>query len=121
MPKILAIKTDGTIEAVESGAASTEQFYKSLNSGVQGWIEVVRPITRILEQNHVMVVNEEGHCKNLTINQIGTIIYGYAPIVGNAVICKEAMTDEGIDLVPFEDAEVEAIINRLKLKLATNF
>jgi len=121
MPKILVIKADGAIEAVESGAAGTEQFSKSLNSAVEGWIEIVRPITGILEQDHVMVVNEEGHCKNLPFNLIGTRIYGYGFIVGNIVICKEVMIDEGYDLYPFDDDEVETVINRLKLKLATNF
>ena len=121
MPKIIVIKTDGIIEVVESGAASTEQFSKSLNSAVEGWIEIVRPITGVLEKNHVMIVNEEGHCKSLPINPIGTRIYGYSLIAGNVSICKEIITADGIDLAPFDDEEIIPVASRLKLKLATNF
>lgn len=121
MPKIIVIKTGGTIEAVESGVAGTEQFSKSLNSAVQGWIEIVRPIIGILEAGHVMIVNEEGHCKSLPINPVASIIYGHTLIAGNVSICKEVITADGMDLAPFNDAEVVPIIERLKLKLVTNF
>lgn len=86
----------------------------ALNSAVDGWIEIVRPITGLLEQGEVMVVNEEGHCRGLELNLMGTLIYGYGPIVGNIVICKEAMTNEGLDLFPFDDTEVSAVVERLE-------
>jgi len=121
MPKIIVVETNSKYKIVDCGEVSSEQFSKSLNSAVEGWIEVVRPATGILEKGHVMIVNEEGHCKGLNLNLIGTKIYGYGIIVGNVVICKESMADEGHVLFPFSDDEVEAVVKRLKLKLSTTF
>jgi len=67
MPKIIVIETNSRLKLIDCGKAGSEQFYKSLNSGVKGWIEIVRPVTGILEQGHVMVVNEEGRCKGVKL------------------------------------------------------
>ena len=117
MPKIIVIETNSKIKLIDCGKAGSEQFYKSLNSEVQGWLECVRPNTGILEQGHVMVVNEEGHLKGLNLNLPGTMIYGHDIIVGNVVICKEGMHQGEIDLLPFNDDEVEAVVKKLKDKL----
>ena len=71
--------------------------FESIGKAVGGWIEVVHP--KALPSPYCMVVNEEGLLLNLPLNMMGCMLYGMAlhgnPIVGDIVLLKEGMTDEG--------------------------
>jgi len=55
--------------------------------------------------------------RGLNLDLPGTKIYGHDIIVGNVVICKEGMHQGEVDLTPFNDDEVEAVVKKLKVKL----
>jgi len=109
--KVLVINTDRTYEVKTIDNAD----YKTFMPMVGGYVEIVRPITEVLNSGQCMIVNEEGLLVNLPINAIGTAIYGYGPIAGNVVIAREVMTPEGLDIVGLSDAEIEELKNVLIL------
>lgn len=84
----------------------TQPLYKSVGDVVEGWIEVVHP--RGLEDPFCFICNEEGLLWDLPLNAIGSLWYGH-PIVGNIVVMKEGMTDDGPDIVGLTDEEITEI------------
>lgn len=89
----------------------TQPLYKSVGDVVGGWIEVVHP--RGLEQPYCFICNEEGLRLELPLNPIGCVWYrtsehGY-PIVGNIVVMKEGITEEGPDIIGLMPEEIEKI------------
>ena len=62
---------------------------------IDGFIEIVR-MAEI--KPYVMVVDDNGLNEELPINPVATILYKNSWIVGNAIFCKEVMTEEGPDL-----------------------
>ena len=82
-------------------------------------IEIVRVRNPIDGSTICMVVDGSGKLKNKRINLRASLLYGsvYDYIAGDALICQEEMTDEGPDLVKFDDItalELEQIFNDLK-------
>ena len=75
-------------------------------------IEIVHPIN--LPEPYTMIVDESGALKNLPINPIASVLYGTPthgwPIVGKAMIMKEAITNDGPDIVSLDDSDF-AIVN----------
>lgn len=89
----------------------TQPLYKSVGEIVDGWIEVVHP--RGLEDPFCFICNEEGLLKGLPLNPIGCVWYrtfehGH-PIVGNIVVMKEGITEEGPDIVGLMPDEIVQI------------
>lgn len=104
----------GVIPAEEKDIWYTEvsRFYQPTEGkkGIRdllggGYMEVVRPLgfqrlNNATGRRHVLIVDEDGHSKGLPLNPRATLIYstrGYrtlehgAVIVGDAIICTEAM------------------------------
>ncbi|MCU7521946.1 MAG: DUF3846 domain-containing protein [Ignavibacteria bacterium] len=107
--KGMVVKVDLTTEI----KMYDEPFYKTIGEDVDGWIEIVRP--RDLPEGLVMVVDEEGLIKNKPVNLLGSLFYGhYAPIVGDIVLIREGMTNEGMDFMSLTDAQINFIENILK-------
>lgn len=76
------IKTDGTqigIEPKNGNDFKWEELYEAIG----GYIEIVR-----LGED-ILIVDEEGLCKQLPINPIATELAGHL-IVGPAVLCKSS-------------------------------
>ena len=71
-------------------------------------IEIVRPTE--LPDPYVMIVDENGRLRDLPVNPVASILYGVVrhgeTIVGTALIMKEAMTDDGPDIVSLDDADL---------------
>lgn len=78
-------------------------------------IEVVHP--KRLPYPYVMIVDESGALKGLPVNPLGSVLYetdkhGW-PIVGTAVLMKEAMTIEGPDIVFLDENDVKVLQNTI--------
>ena len=78
------------------------------------WCEIVRP--RRLPKGYVMIVDEEGLLKPNELNHVCSWFYETdkhgEPIVGNVMILKEVMGDEGPELAGLDsDEEVNAIFD----------
>ena len=87
------------------------------------WIEIVRP--RRLEEGQVLVIDEEGRLKPNTVNLVASYLYEAdkhgEPIVGNALVMKEVLGNDGPELAGLEDYEVvnaEAICDRIMEMMA---
>ena len=100
--------------AVTEDAPMLPVLYKAIGCDM---VEIVR--VSKLPANYVLVVDEEGLLKEKpSLNVIGSYLYGTykhdQPIVGNAVIMKEVMTDEGIDLAWLTKKEIDWLEERME-------
>lgn len=86
-------------------------LHESLGEAVGGYIEVVHP--RGLDRPYCFVCNEEGILMDLAMNIIGSLWYGTLehghPIVGDIVVLKQGMTDDGPDIVGLEEDDIRKI------------
>lgn len=103
--------TDGLIEPREYSG------YDSLREAVNGqYIERVRPVG--LNGEYVFVVDEEGLFNKQEFNPVASYLYGThrhgSPIVGNAVILKETMTNRGLDFAGLEPAEAKQVTHDMR-------
>jgi len=93
----------------------SEPLFRSVGEVLHGNVEIVRPMG--LPNPYVMLVNEEGKLRRLSMNPVGTLWYGYPQvrdiIVGNLVVMKEAFTDDGPDIVGLTNRECLNIIGRV--------
>lgn len=89
MEQVLRIDTEGHIYLHRA-----QDFpLNRLQQLVGGYIEIVHPVG--LVPPFVMVVDEEGRCKDKPINRIATYIYHSSPIVGDIVIMVEGLNRDG--------------------------
>jgi len=107
--KGIKIPAVGAIETIEIDSP----MYKSLQTVVGGYVEVVRP--RGLPQPYCVIVDEEGLLKKKPINQVGSYLYEThihgQSIVGDIVIVKEEDTHEGRDTVGLSDSEIDEVMS----------
>lgn len=79
------------------------------------WCEIVRP--RRIPGRCVMIVDEEGLLKDNELNPVGSWFYETdkhgEPIVGNIMILKEVMGDEGPELAGLDDKDVDAVFDAI--------
>lgn len=77
------------------------------------WIEIVHP--RRLPRGFVMIVDEEGLLKPNEPNYVGSWFYETdkhgSPIVGNVLILKEVLGDEGPECAGMDEAEIERVFD----------
>ena len=71
------------------------------------WIEIVCP--QGLEKGFVMIIDEEGRLRPNRLNRVGTYLYG-DPIVGDVLIMREIVTEEGGVCVGMTEEEAEDLI-----------
>lgn len=116
----LILKADqrGKPELIESEeqTITLKELYNAIGCDC---IEIVRVSNPIDGSMLCMVIDESGKIKNKRINLRASLLYGsvYDYIAGDALICQEAMTEEGPDLVKMEklDAlELNHIFSDLK-------
>lgn len=74
-------------------------------------IEIVRVRNPIDGSTLCMVIDESGKVKRKRINLRASLLYGsvYDYIAGDALICKEAMTEDGPDLVKMIQEDTEEL------------
>lgn len=92
-----------------------EPLYQTIGKVVGGYIEIVHP--KLLPEPYCMIVNEEGLLENLPANPMGCYLYQWhiigCPIVGNLVIMKTGMTQDGMDLVGLSELEIARLTETL--------
>lgn len=81
------------------------------NIGCQ-YVETVRP--RYLQEPYILMIDEEGRLKDRpAVNFIASYLYGahehHEPIVGNVLVMKMGMTNEGPDIMPLDEAEARQV------------
>lgn len=107
MKNILIIRPDGTIKLRRW--PKREEQLRFLQEQVGGYIETVRTGT----PGVIMVVNDEGLLYGLPYNELATRVYregfGASPIVGNAVLVKDA----GEELDGLEQGAANLLIGHL--------
>lgn len=87
-----------------------EPWYETVGIVVGGYIELVHP--RELPHPYVMLVNEDGHFRNLQPNPIASALYGSQSIVGNVVIMQEGFVDGEPDIVGLDEKQIPALLDR---------
>lgn len=97
MKHVLVIRPDGTIKQRSWPKGTNEQLH-FLQEQVGGYIETVRTGTPGI----IMIVNEEGRLHGLPYNSLASQVYyegfGASPIVGTAVLVKDAGDElDGLD------------------------
>lgn len=96
MKYAIKLKTDGSSQIVEIPKNHDFSWFAQ-EIGCE-WIEIVRP----RESKYVLVVDEEGLLKDNRLNPHASFIYGILkhgqPIVGEALMLKEEMGNEGPEL-----------------------
>ena len=74
-------------------------------------IEVVHPVH--LPKPYLMIVDESGMLNHRSVNPIGSLLYGTPvhgwPIVGPALIMKEALTGSGPDIVSLKEKDIDTL------------
>ena len=77
------LKSDGSV--ANYPPVGEHYTLEELQKAVGGYIEVVS-----LKDDYIMVINEEGKCQGLLLNQKATDLYGNNQdyIVGNALVCQ---------------------------------
>lgn len=93
----------------------TAPLCESLGAAVGGYIEHVEPAH--LEWPYCLICNDEGLLKELSVNPIGSWLYGMQehgqPIVGTVVLMK----DDAEDIVGLSGEDMDKLVVRLsKLK-----
>ncbi len=112
MSKIIKVTTDDKLEILTCPDDPDNAIpYDTLSNAVGGLIEIVRPVG--LPKPYVMLVNEEGLCLELPINNLGCQLYGTimhgAPIVGNICFVTEGWVNGEPDLIGLTDEKLKAL------------
>jgi hypothetical protein len=98
----IKITTDGHIEKFETD--------KELHHYIPFWFGFVRKSREILG-----AVDDCGLLKRLPYNEIGTKFLEYPnPIVGDVYLLKEGMTEEGPDIIAFDNDELNHLYDILR-------
>ena len=104
------------VDAVPRIEYYDEPLYQSIGKSVDGGIEIVRN-SPYLPAPLVMIVNEEGLLRQLPVNQTASVLYGFLihrqTIVGNVVIMREVMTDDGPDIGGLNMETAQDLISQL--------
>lgn len=116
--KAILITTHDEISIVNLD--TSKPLYKAIGEVIGcDWIEVVHPMG--LVEPYCMIADEEGGLKERQyINYAGSLLYGSPVhgqlIVGNIVIMKDVMTNEGPDIGGLDDEELPQMFKSLKNK-----
>lgn len=105
------LSTQLDIEIVEKRPDQGLLDFCYQNIGCQ-YVETVHP--RYLQEPYILMIDEEGRLKDKPmVNFIASYLYGThehrQPIVGNALVMKLGMTDEGPDIMPLDEAEARQV------------
>lgn len=92
-----------------------EPVEAALQKAVGGYFDIIHPCN--LPRPYCMLVDDDGFIKNNPqINLTASMLYGYFAgkgndyIVGSVVILKVGETDEGMDIMGLDDAEIEILM-----------
>lgn len=105
------LNTQLDIEIVKKRSDQALLDFCYQNIGCQ-YVETVHP--RYLQEPYILIIDEEGRLKDKpSINVIASYLYGthehHEPIVGNVLVMKLGMTNEGPDILPLDEAEARQV------------
>lgn len=106
--KTLLLETTGV--AMEVELKPRKYLYQSMADAIGAeLVEIVQP--KFLDDKYCIVCDESGLLKpDPQINIAASWLYGYqehdCPIVGNIIIMKNVFTDDGIDTIGLDDADI---------------
>lgn len=105
------LSTTLNIEIVEKKPDQGLLDFCYQNIGCQ-YVETIH--ARYLQEPYILMIDEEGRLKDKpSINFIASYLYGthehHEPIVGNVLVMKLGMTDEGPDILPLDEAEARQV------------
>ena len=135
MAKAMVIRTSGLVEAVSfpetaNARDKLDWYYKVLGCDI---IDVARPYglekdakatgLKHLVGKYCMIVDDEGLLKeDFEVNVIASLLYGYddhgQPLAGDVLVCKNEMTDEGMDSVGMDDADLRMLFDAISRLVA---
>lgn len=110
------LSTQLDIEIVEKKPDQGLLDFCYQNIGCQ-YVETVHP--RYLQEPYILIIDEEGRLKDKpAVNFIASYLYGThehcQPIVGNVLVMKLGMTDDGPDILPLDEAEARQVEESMK-------
>ena len=110
------LSTDLSISVIEKKPEQSFLDFCYQNIGCQ-YVEHVN--ARGLQEPYVLMVDEEGRLGDKpVVNFIASYLYGahehHEPIVGNVLVVKIGMTNEGLDLLPLDEAEASRVEKSMK-------
>lgn len=97
------VRTDGTVERVETKSGDKHIDLEELSEAVGGFIEIVRPVNFMLSGcpylNRIrMIINETGKWEKLPINKIASTLY--QPESGDYIVGDVVFTIFDLDPEP---------------------
>lgn len=122
--KYLKVTTKNEISVVDVSNNPGSYLYAKLANAIGcSIIERVNPLG--LPDPYCMFVDEEGLLKERPVlNPIGSYLYGYHehgnPTVGDILIGKNIMTDEGPDVGGLDEQDIQLVRARLESLLAAS-
>ena len=112
--KAIKITTDNKVSTVNLN----EPVWQDIALTIGGYFEIVRANYRKWPREFVILCDDNGLNKHLPFNNIASELYGYSshgnPIVGDILIMKEDMTDEGPDFVDLTERDICQVRQLLK-------
>ena len=122
--KLLKISTDSTISVVDI-SGHTGPFHQKLSAEL-GVDSIEHVNARSLMQPYCLYIDEEGLLKeSVKVNPIASYLYGYLEhsqkIVGDVLIGKNVMTEEGPDWGCLKDGDVQALIDMFRIMSRTRW
>ena len=112
----ILIKTTDEVEIIDIVAGGIDEELRAMQGFVGGYIEHVRP--RGLPRPYCMIVNEEGLVHELPRNSAASALCdGIAPIVGDVLILKDDIDENGDGvIVGIEPYAAQIIAEKLCLR-----
>lgn len=111
--KTIKITADNKISIVDVDFGD----YKAMQKAVGGYVETVSTelMYDFFKRPVMMLVDEEGHMKELKLNVIGTVFYNMVPLVGDIVLVQPA-GEYGEDMEGIGEPEetLEMLMERFK-------
>lgn len=111
--KTIKIAADNKISIIDVDFGD----YKAMQKAVGGYVETVATerMYDFFKRPVIMLVDEEGHMKELELNVIGTVFYGMVPIVGDVVLAQPVgMYREDMEGIGEPEETLEMLVERFK-------
>lgn len=113
MKKIVKVETNGNVTVLDAPEDLSCKWCAE-QIGCE-WVEVVHP--RRLAPQYIMIMDEEGLYKHPVLNIAGSWLYQTdihgQPIVGNILIIREEIGDEGPEFAPMDEEDAEGFVKDL--------
>lgn len=111
--KTIKIAADNKISIIDVDFGD----YKAMQKAVGGYVEAVSTerMYDFFKRPVMMLVDKEGHMKELELNVIGTAFYNMVPIAGDIVLAQPAgMYGEDMEGIGEPEETLEMLVERFR-------